>query len=132
MAIRIWKKPYLYRRFSEPANVDGYYSDTYTDGYAMLDVQMTDDTAQMREDGDAPVMRLKAFGDLRFLVADRSTGTKPDWLWFDGKWFECRSSRKSDNTFIRHWISTFVECLNQAAAPEEESADEGSSCSGSS
>lgn len=129
MAIRIWKRPYTVRRFSEPQNVRGYVKDTYTDMTAMLDVQMTDDSAQMREDGDAPVMRLKAFGDLRFNVADRATGAKPDWLWFDGKWFECRSSRLSRNTFIKHWTSSFVECLNQADPPEEY-ADEDTGCTG--
>lgn len=86
----------------------------------LADVQTLSRRTMTGPDGDYAVQEVKMFSDFEINVADQSLGTMGDRLWFQGKWFECRSSRLSENTFLKHWTSTFVQCLNQEAPPDVE------------
>ena len=114
MAIAIWKKPYTLRSYGAVTNVNGYPSESYTDRTVMLDIQTTSKTQTTAEDGKAELQRIKAFGGEEIKVTD---GTSGDRVYFQSKWFECVSSRLSENTCIAHWTSEFVECANQDAPP---------------
>ena len=82
-------------------------------------------TARTKADGTDSIQRLKVFCDEEILVENEHTQQKSDRLWFQGKWFDCQSSRLSENTPIRHWTATFVECLDQDPPPgEEEEAED--------
>lgn len=116
MAIRYWKTDRIVRVFGAPTNINGYESTSYRDIRVKLDVQTVYDSANTQPFGDRSIQRIKAFGDYQFRPA--SEGIKADWLWFQGRWFECVASRWSGNTWIRHWTAEFIECVDQEAPPK--------------
>lgn len=85
-----------------------------------MDVQTMSDEARTTPDGTESVQRLKVFCDVEILTENEHAQRKADRLWFQGKWFDCQSSRLSENTPLRHWTATFVECLDQDAPPTAE------------
>lgn len=115
------KRPYFFRRYSEPVIVRGYSSIPYEDLTLLADVQTLEDEVITTSDGSKSIQRLKVFCDSIILVENEANQQKADRLWFQDKWFECRSSRYSGNTPLRHWTATFVECLDQEPGPVSES-----------
>lgn len=120
MGLGLWKRQRILRQFKEPVYSNGIQTYDYDDVVIMADVQTTDRSTTTGPDGDRSVQSLKVFCDFRVNVADQQSGMPGDMIWFQGKWFECRSSRLSENTFLSHWTSTFVQCLNQPEPPNEE------------
>lgn len=114
-----FRKPHTLRRYMEPKIVRGYPSIPYEDLTFPMDVQTMEDAVITEGDGSRSVQRLKVFCDDEILVEDTAKKQKGDRIWFQGKWFECRSSRLSENTPLRHWTSTFVECPDQECGPRE-------------
>lgn len=111
------KRPHVLRRYSKPQIIKGYSSIPYEDITLPMDVQTLEDAIITAPDGNESVQRLKAFCDSIILVEDDTNQQKADRLWFQGKWFECKSSRLSENTPLRHWTATFVECLDAEPGP---------------
>lgn len=120
------KKPHVIRRYSKPIIVKGYSSIPYEDLTLPMDVQTLEDVVMTTSDGSRSVQRLKVFCDSIILVENRDKQQKADRLWFQDTWFECKSSRLSENTPLRHWTATFVECLDNEPGPlgNEENEDE--------
>ena len=77
-----------------------------------MDVQTLQDDVITTPDGSRSVQRLKVFCDSKIIVEDEGNQQKADRLWFQDKWFECMSSRLSENTPLKHWTATFVECFD--------------------
>lgn len=50
---------------------------------------------------------LKTFGDFPVRTSKQEECVRSDQLLYDGRWFECMSSRLSRNTILKHWTSTF-------------------------
>lgn len=125
------KRPKLLRRYSEPIYIRGYSTIPYEDITLPIDVQTLEDTVITTPDGSKSVQTLKVFCDSAILVEDEDKQQKADRLWFQNKWFDCISSRLSENTPLRHWTATFVECLNQEPPPGEEESGVGEDESGS-
>lgn len=115
--MKFFKRPHLLRRYSAPEIVDGYSSIPYEDMTFMMDIQTTDRQSSTDEAGTKTIQRLKIFCDSEIYAEDETTGQKGDRVWFQGKWFECTSSRLSENTPLRHWTTTFTQCLTQEPAP---------------
>lgn len=115
--MKFFKHPHRLRRYSEPTIIRGYSSIPYKDFTLPVDIQTMEDAMVTTADGSRSVQRLKAFCDSEILVENISKQQKADRLWFQGKWFECRSSRLSENTPLRHYTATFVECLDQEGGP---------------
>ena len=113
------KRPYALRRYSEPVIVRGYSSIPYEDLTLPMDIQTLEDQVITTPDGTKSIQRLKVFCDSIILVENEKNQQKADRLWFQDTWFECKSSRLSDNTPLRHWTATFVECLDQEAGPDD-------------
>lgn len=111
--MNFFRKPYILRRYTEPKIIRGYSSIPYRELTLPMDVQTMEDAVVTDEDGSRSVQRLKVFCDDEILVEDVFRRQKADRLRFQGKWFECRSSRLSENTPLRHYTATFVECLDQ-------------------
>ena len=111
------KRPHVLRRYSEPVNVRGYISTPYEDLTLPMDIQTLEDAVITTADGSRAVQKLKVFCDSIILVDNEARQQKADRIWFQDTWFECVSSRFSDNTPLRHWTATFVECLKQEAGP---------------
>ena len=123
--MHFFKRPRLIRRYSQPSNAGGYMVIPYEDITLPVDVQTLENTARTKADGTDSVQRLKAFCDYEILTENEHTQQKADRLWFQGTWFDCQSSRLSENTPLRHWTATFVECLDQDPPPEQSEADTG-------
>ena len=117
--MNFFKKPYTLRRYSEPKYVKGYSTIPYTDLTLPMDIQTMEDTVITTPDGAKSIQRLKVFCDSIILVESEAKQQKADRIWFQDTWFECISSRLSENTPLRHWTATFVECLNQEPAPQK-------------
>ena len=111
------KRQYVLRRYSEPLIIKGYYSIPYEDSTLPMDIQTLQDEIITTPDGNKSVQRLKVFCDSIILVENQEKQQKADRIWFQNTWFECKSSRLSDNTPLRHWTATFVECLDQEESP---------------
>ena len=77
-----------------------------------------DDKVSTSPDGRDAVQMLKVFCDFEILVENESKQQKADRVWFQGKWFECQSSRLSENTPLRHYTATFVQCLDNDEPPK--------------
>ncbi len=114
------KRPYTLRRYFKPQIVKGYSSIPYEDITLLMDIQTLEDNVETTPDGRESVQRLKVFCDSEILVEDENNQQKADRVWFQGKWFECQSSRLSENTPLRHWTATFVQCLDAEGGPDEE------------
>lgn len=112
-----FKKPYKIRRYSAPVYVKGYASIPYKDFMFLMDVQTTEDVVKTAQDGSQAVQKLKVFCDSEIFVESEVQQQKADRLFFHGKWFECRSCRLSENTPLRHYTATFVECPDQDSPP---------------
>lgn len=114
-----FKQKYKIRRYSEPTYIRGYACVPYSDGEIYADIQTMDNSAKTGEDGIDSVQKIKVFCNEKIYVETPESQRKSDRVWFQDKWFECKSSRLSNNTFIRHWVSTFVQCLDQDEEPSE-------------
>lgn len=111
------KRPYTLRRYSKPAFIKGYSSIPYEDKTLLMDIQTLEDVVTTTPDGSRSVQKLKVFCDSAILVENEATRQKADRIWFQDKWFECKSSRLSENTPLKHWTATFVECLDAEPGP---------------
>lgn len=113
------KKPHTLRRYSKPVYVKGYSSIPYEELTLPMDIQTLNNEVITTPDGSKSVQRLKVFCDSRIMVEDEQNQQKADRIWFQDKWFSCRSSRLSENTPLRHWTAEFVECLDAEPEPGE-------------
>ena len=80
---------YTLRRYGEDKIIDGYPTAGYEDIQVILDVQTLSDDEVIEAGGI------------------RDECVRSDQLLYDGRWFECMSSRLSRNTILKHWTSTF-------------------------
>lgn len=128
------KRPHHIRRYFKPTIVRGYSSIPYEDLTLPMDIQTLEDLVTTTPEGSKSVQRLKVFCDSAILVEDEKKQQKADRLWFQDTWFECKSSRLSENTPLKHWTATFVECLDSEPGPYESTEesevdeDESGSC----
>lgn len=118
------KRPHTLRRYSEPVFVKGYSSIPYEDLTLPMDVQTLEDVVITTPDGSKSVQKLKVFCDSEILVESEAEQQKADRLWFQNKWFECKSCRLSENTPLRHYTATFIECLDQEPLNNAEESEE--------
>lgn len=98
---------YTLRRYREDTVVNGYPVAGYEDMAVFLDVQTMSDDEVIEAGGSRDKMMLKSFGDFPIRCSNQEEGVRSDQLLYDGRWFECISSRLSKNTIIKHWLSTF-------------------------
>ena len=78
-----------------------------------MDIQTLENRVDTTPDGRDSIQRLKVFCVLEILAEDQSKQQKADRVFFQGKWFECQTSRLSENTPLRHYTATFVQCLDE-------------------
>lgn len=115
--MNFFKKDKTIRRYSTPKIVRGYSSIPFEEITLPMDVQTLEDIVITTPEGSRSVQKLKVFCDTELLVENTRTQQKADRLLFQGDWFECRSCRLSENTPLRHYTATFIQCLDQ---PDEE------------
>lgn len=109
MLTGFFKHSYIVRRFGAETIVDGFSGAGHTDSTVVLDVQpLTSDDLQALPEGQRTVRRIKSLGADRFTPADEETGTPGDWLYYDGRWFECKSCQMMNLTLLSHYESEFT------------------------
>ena len=109
MYIGLFKKPYTVRRYGEQKVTGGYSSAPYEDISARLDVQpLSPDEMMALPEGDRTVKRIKSFGPEMLTSADDYKGVFGDRLFYQGLWYECKSSVMWEHTILHHYRSEFV------------------------
>lgn len=110
MLFSFFKKDYIVRRFGEETVVKGVSGSTHEDSVVALeDVQpLSSDELQALPEGERTVRRIKSIGSTKFTTADEESGTPGDWLYYNGRWYECKSCQLWDHTILAHYESEFV------------------------
>ena len=122
MAIGLFKRPYPIRRYTPQKITKGYASSPFTDGTTRLNVQpLNPDELMALPEGERTGKRIKSFGADRMTSADDYTGTPGDRVFYNGYWYECKSSVMWDHTMLRHYRSEFVILPEQAQEAQPES-----------
>lgn len=116
--MNFFKRKHIIRRYGKPVFERGYMSSPFNDKVVMADVQTVKNESVTETHGSKSVQELKVFCDEELFTTREEENLKADRIWFQGKWFECRASRLSDNTLLAHWTCTFIECPTQEAAPK--------------
>ena len=98
---------YTLRRYGKDKIIDGYPTAGYEDIQVILDVQTLSDDEVIEAGGSRDEEMLKTFGDFPVRTSKQEDCVRSDQLLYDGRWFECMSSRLSRNTILKHWTSTF-------------------------
>ena len=119
MSVMLFKKPYVIRHYErQTIDSEGYASAPYADSMEMLNVQpLTPDDLMALPEGDRTVKRVKALGKGRLISADEFNGIPGDRLYYQGQWYECKSSVMWDHTIVSHYRSDF------AIIPQHEQED---------
>lgn len=108
----LFYKEYALRRFEPSVYVRGHSTSPFTDKAVHADVQTLQNVATTGESGAYSKQRIKVFSKEKIQIADQQNGTRADWLYFQGKWFEAVACRLSENTLLKHYTSEFEEILN--------------------
>lgn len=108
---------YTLRRYGKDSIVNGYPTAGYEDITVSLDVQTMSDDEVIEAGGSRDKEMLKTFGDFPIRTSKQEEGVRSDQLLYEGRWFECMSSRLSRNTILKHWTSTF-ELVPASTNPE--------------
>lgn len=108
----LFRKPYTIRRYGEQQFVNGYATQGYREGTAVLDVQPEGNALQAPSEGANAVTRLSVWGDFPFTAANQDSGVKGDRLLWYGHWYECTSSVWWDGTPLHHYKSSFTYVPN--------------------
>lgn len=98
---------YTLRRYEKDSVADGYPIAGYKDIPVTLDVQTLSDDEVIEAGGSRDEEMLKTFGDFPVRTSRQEGCVRSDQLLYEGRWFECMSSRLSKNTILKHWTSTF-------------------------
>jgi hypothetical protein len=115
--LKIWKKYYTLRRFKQQEFQNGYASSGYEDTKVFLDVQPDNNSSVVTPDGRRRTAGITAYGTFPIVVDNVEDGTKGDWLFYEGWWYECRSSMMYEHSIVSHYTSSFVAVTE--AIPEE-------------
>lgn len=111
--LEIFKKDYILRQFGEQTFEKGYAKSSYQDKLVKLNVQpITGSDLLALPEGLKGQKNLTAIGKVRMKTADEETGTLPDWLYYKGKWYECKGVDEWDHTFIGQTVATFTLITN--------------------
>lgn len=87
--------------------MNGYPVASFEDVAVTLDVQMMSDKAIIEAGGSRGDMMLKSFGTFPIRISNQNECVRSDQLLYNGRWYECITSRLSQNTILKHWTSTF-------------------------
>jgi hypothetical protein len=109
MAIGIFRRPYILRRFGEQTITGGYADAQYTEISVRLNVQpLSANELRALPEGERTIKRVKSFGAAKLISADTTAQTPGDWLCYDGEWYECKTCVHWLHTPLRHHEAEFV------------------------
>ena len=114
----LFGKKQVIRRFGRMEVIDGYQNCTSRDIPLFMDVQEETDSGTLEESGKHRRTELKVFCNVEFIVADKENRQNADWLWVNGKWYECTSCIPYKNTLLKHYEAKFSLLPEQSPPPE--------------
>jgi len=92
-----FERPILVRRFVG-------LTDKYNEITISIDVQaIAPSGAEFGPEGQRKNKNAKSWGDEPIIAADPVAGTRADWIFWRGAWWECTSCEFLDNTILHHW-----------------------------
>lgn len=112
--MNIFRKEYYIRRFSKQSIVNGYSQNSYQDFKLKMGVQSFEfygrrsSTVEANLEGKRVVRRIKAYSKEPLIAVDQEKMIKGDWLYYEGKWYECKYSFPWQHLFLKHWRLEFV------------------------
>ena len=97
--------------FSAPAALPAAAHYVRTTGTPLLSgvTGLSADDLKALPEGLRQTKRLKAWGAVKLTAGDQQTGQFGDWLYYDGRWYECVSCVTWNHTILGHYRSEF--CL---------------------
>lgn len=117
----LFRQKYTLRRHKPQKLVNGYGTSLYEDVSVFLDVQpMPADELQVLPEGERSKKRLQTFGSIPLTASDVNTGTPGDWLWYEGRWYECVSAVYWNHTPLTHIQGEFTALEHRTPPPEGE------------
>ena len=118
MRLGIFRKLYTVRWHEKQTVKRGYASSPYADVKMRLNIQpQAPNSLDSRVEGDITVKHLKAWGKDKLTSADENTGIPGDCLYYQGAWYECKSSAMWNYTPLAHYQSDFVIMLAEKQFP---------------
>lgn len=120
--LSLFKSKYIARRYGEQTFVNGYETSPHTDFAVWLNVQpLTSGELQALPEGERSIKRYKAFGGGVLKSADVKAGTKGDLVFYDGEWYEVRSSNQWRHiSILAHNYTELVLVDKRPEAPDME------------
>ena len=119
MPFGLWRKSYTVRRYGASDVENGYtIPGSFEDITISLNVQTGKCETVTDEDGEHKLQKLEVFSDDEIRMVSEAEQRMADRLWFQGKWYECRSAILLDNTILAHYECEFVQCLHQEEPPD--------------
>lgn len=111
MLFSFFKHNYVVRKLSAETYCGGYAAPGgHKDSVVTLNVQpLSSDELQALPEGERTVKRIKAIGENAFSTADEENGIPGDRLYYEGKWYECKSCHLWNHTLLAHYESEFAE-----------------------
>ena len=119
----LFPRPQTIRRFSPPVIVRGYSTYPFEDIELLMDTQTTENVNITTPDGTVSKQSLKVFCDSEILMENQNAQQKADRMLFKDKWYECKSCRLVENTMLKHYLATFIECLDQEEEAENSESE---------
>ena len=113
---RLFRRPYTIRRHGTQKIVNGYPVSDYSEFTTRLTVQpLSSDDLLALPEGERSIARVKTRGADALIDADEHSQTPGDMLFFQGKWYECKSCVHWLHTPMTHYESEFVLIADQRA-----------------
>ncbi len=126
MNIGLFRKTYTVKRYEPQKLVKGYTSSSYSFLKMNLNVQpFSPDELIALPEGERELKYIKAFGSSMLTAVNDYVGTLGDRLFYQGYWYECKSSVYWDHTMLTHYRSEFVLCKEQEEPPPVKEDDTG-------
>jgi hypothetical protein len=115
MGIGIFHRPYTIRRRGEQKVVNGYAVSGNSEFTARLNIQpLSADELLALPEGERSIARVKSFGTAALISADEYSQTLGDLLYYDGRWYECKSCVHWLHTPLTHYEAEFVILADQS------------------
>jgi hypothetical protein len=114
MRIRIFSGTYTVRRRGKQENINGYFVSESTDFTARLNIQpLSANELLALPEGERTVKRIKTFSMTALISADEHSGTPGDLLYYEDKWYECKSCVRYIHSPLKHYEAVFVILADQ-------------------
>lgn len=100
-----FKRKVKIRRHSDTSVINGYHTAAWSEFYADVNVQESNNNMRPNEEGKSDSMSITTYSDCEFKIADNLNQANADMLEYNSNWYECVSCVFYDNTILKHYTS---------------------------